>query len=89
MLLYIHDYAMIVDIHEHAYRESSVPSLGRYVYVTDSKSGLILGLDQLIHCFFWLFVSKDIQISFCFIGKFGEKKVKSNKIVYIPCLFLY
>ena len=51
MLLYIHDYAMIVvvDIHEHAFCESSVPSLGRYVYVTDSKSGLILGLDQLIH----------------------------------------
>ena len=38
---------------------------------------------------FWLYVSQDIQISFCFIGKLGEKKVKSNKIVYISCLFLY
>ena len=61
MLLYIHDYAMIVVIHEHAYCESSVPSLRRYVYVTDSKSGLIIGLDLLIHCVFGYLCQKTFK----------------------------
>ena len=89
MLLYIHDYAMIVDIHA-ACIPWSICAIIKEICVCYRFQIWPYHWPSPTHSLcFWLFASKDIQISFCFIGKFGEKKVKSNKILYISYLFLY